>query len=116
MSYIDYNNYFLESKIHYQSHNLIIIIRQRPHWSPLVVHVRILAMIVLGTRRIDVLQRLAAMVEAVERRQVDERLPRLGLQVDGGTNLLEVANHLQQAPDDQEQTDNALDENLRVGG
>lgn len=69
-------------------------------------------MVVLGTRRIDVLQRLAAMVEAVERRQITERLPRLGLQIDGGADLLEVADHLQQAPDDKEQANNGLDEDL----
>lgn len=80
----------------------------------LIVLVRVLVMIELRLRRIDVVgrQRFAAMIETVERRQIAERLPRLGLQVDGGADLLEFANDLQQAPDDQEQAGDGLDQDL----
>lgn len=75
-------------------------------------------MVVLDAARIDVIgrQRFAAMIETVERRQIAQRLPRFRLQIDGGANLLEVADHLQQAPDDQEQAANRLGENLWGGG
>lgn len=54
------------------------------------------------------------MVERVERRQIAHGVPRLGLQIDGGANLLEVTLHLQQAVHDERQTGKALEQDLYI--
>lgn len=73
-------------------------------------------MIVLGVLGLGVggRQSFAAMVERVERRQIAHGVPRLGLQIDGGANLLEVTLHLQQAVHDERQTGKALEQDLYI--
>lgn len=58
-------------------------------------------------------QSLAAVVERVERRNVSERFPGFGLQVDRRPDLLEVTDHLQNVVDNEEQAENRLENYLK---
>lgn len=58
-------------------------------------------------------QSLAAVVERVERRNVSERFPRFGLQIDRRPDLLEVTDHLQNVVDNEEQAENRLENYLK---